>query len=115
MHLCYIDESGTSNISGNTSHFILVGIAIPVWHWRDSDREIQNVKTKYNLHTAEIHTAWLLRKYLEQTQIPYFDSLDYHQRRHEVGKIRKSELYRLQKSNNPKQYKQTRKQTHTFI
>ncbi len=29
MFLCYIDESGTSNIPGNTSHFILAGLAIP--------------------------------------------------------------------------------------
>lgn len=63
MYLCYIDESGTSDIPGNTSHFVLAGISIPIWHWRDADREIFAVKTRYGLQNAEIHTAWLLRKY----------------------------------------------------
>jgi hypothetical protein len=30
MYLCYIDESGTPQIPGNTSHFILAGLAIPI-------------------------------------------------------------------------------------
>jgi hypothetical protein len=33
MYLCYIDESGTPESSGNTSHFVLAGISIPIWHW----------------------------------------------------------------------------------
>ena len=109
MYLCYLDESGTSNIPGNTSHFVLVGISIPVWHWRDCDREIRAIKARYALREAEIHTAWLLRKYREQAQITNFDSLDYHQRRYEVDKIRKAELLRLQRTGNPKHYRQTRK------
>ena len=35
MYLLYIDESGVSNIPGNTSHFILTGISVPIWHWKD--------------------------------------------------------------------------------
>ena len=31
MYLCYIDESGTSDIPGNTSHFILAGLSLPIW------------------------------------------------------------------------------------
>ncbi len=109
MYLLYIDESGTSAIPGNTSHFILAGISIPIWHWKDCDREIAKIKDKYKLEESEIHTAWILRSYLEQSHIKDFSSLTYAQRRQEVEKYRKNELLRLQKANKPKHYKQTKK------
>ncbi|MCU7837088.1 MAG: DUF3800 domain-containing protein [gamma proteobacterium symbiont of Taylorina sp.] len=40
MYLCYIDESGTSSIPGNTSHFVLAGISVPIWHWKTCDKDI---------------------------------------------------------------------------
>jgi hypothetical protein len=109
MYLCYVDESGTSDIPGNTSHFVLAGLSTPVWHWRDCDREIRDVKATYALENAEIHAAWMVRSYLEQTKVVDFDKLDHAQRRYEVGKLRNAELLRLQRSKNPKLYKQTRK------
>lgn len=109
MYLCYIDESGTPDIPGNTSHFILAGLSIPIWHWRDCDREVEAIKKKYALSDAEIHVAWILRPYLEQTRIPDFASLDYRQRRSQVESFRKAEILRLQRAKNPKLYKQTRK------
>ncbi len=109
MYLLYIDESGTSAIPGNTSHFILDGISVPIWHWKDCDREIGSIKKRYHLENSEIHTAWILRKYLEQSRIPNFSSLDCTQRRQEVEKYRKRELLRLQKNNKSKHYKQTKK------
>jgi len=90
------------------SHFILAGLSIPVTRWKDCDREIAVVKKKYALESAEIHIAWMLRPYLEQTRIPGFDSLDYRQRRSQVDSLRKAELLRLQRVN-LKQYQQTRK------
>jgi hypothetical protein len=51
----------------------------------------------------------MLRKYPEQVKVKDFDSLDYSQRRSEVEKKRKAELLRLQRSRNPKLYKQTKK------
>lgn len=108
MYLCYIDESGTSDIPGNTSHFVLAGLSVPVWHWRDCDKEIELIKRRYALELAEIHVAWISRPYLEQSRIPNFPSLDYRQRRSQVESLRKAELLRLQRSN-VKQYKQTRK------
>lgn len=108
MHLCYLDESGTSQIPGNTSHFVLAGIDIPATHWKFCDNAVQKLKRKYNLEKAEIHTAWLLRPYLEQKKIPKFESLGYSDRRLAVNKIRKKELLRLQKSK-PKTYRQIRK------
>jgi hypothetical protein len=118
MYLCYIDESGTSDIPGNTSHFILAGLSIPIWHWKDCDREIETIKKKYAVDSSEIHVAWLLRPYLEQNKIANFNSFDYKQRRSEVERLRRIELLRLQRSGNPKHYKQTRKnyqQTKSYI
>jgi len=87
----------------------LAGLAVPIWHWKSSDQEISAIKRKYSLDDAEIHTAWMVRKYLEQTKIPSFSSLQYPQRRTQVSQQRKLELLRLQRSGNPKHYKQTKK------
>ena len=109
MYLCYIDESGTSGIPGNTSHFVLAGIAIPIWHWNDCDREISLVKKRYGLQHAEIHAGWILRPYSEQKNISNFESLNSQNRKSEVEKLRRAEILRLQKSGNPKHYRQTKK------
>jgi len=109
MYLCYVDESGTSDVPGNTSHFILAGISIPIWHWNTCDREIESIKRSIGLQGAEIHVAWLLRDYPEQRKIPSFDVLSYDQRRSEVERARRQELLRLQSTSNHKQYRQTKK------
>ena len=109
MYLCYIDESGTSDIPGNTSHFVLAGVSMPIWHWRDADSEITNIKLRYDLGNTEIHTAWLLRKYLEQSRINNFNNLSRAQRQSEVRKFRTRHLLQLQKANNSRTYRQTRK------
>ena len=118
MYLLYIDESGTSSIPGNTSHFVLAGVSAPIWHWKDCDREISLIKQRFRIPNAEIHTGWILRKYLEQSKIPRFSYLTDQQRRYEVEKFRKMELLRLQRTGNPKHYKQTKKnyaQTQDYI
>lgn len=97
MYVCYIDESGTPDIPGNTSHFVLAGLAIPITLWRDFDASITKVLTKYELADAEFHTAWLLRKYFEQSKIANFEKLDYVARRAAVAQARTKELLRLQK------------------
>ena len=109
MYLCYIDESGTADIPGNTSHFVLAGLSIPIWKWKDCDKQIEAIKRRYALVDQEIHVAWILRSYLEQTRVPDFDALDYRQRRSEVERLRKMELLRLQRSPNKNQYRQTKK------
>lgn len=109
MFFCYIDESGTPQVPGNTSHYVLAGIAIPVSYWKSADREVEKIKSKYNLQDAEIHTAWILRNYLEQSRISNFDQLDYDNRRYQVSMYRNGELLRLQNSGNRNRYKQVRK------
>ena len=110
MYLCYIDESGTSTVPGNTSHFVLAGIAVPIWHWQDCDREIRRVTKRFEIEHAELHTAWMLRPYLEQRKIKNFDSLSYGSRRSEVNRYRRAELLRLQKTpEEAKTYRQTKK------
>jgi len=104
-----MDESGTSALPGTTSHFILVGLSVPIWHWRDCDREISAIKRKYDLGDAEIHTAWIARKYLEQNKISNFKSLSYSQRRSEVQRYRKAEILKLQKKNNARSFRQAKK------
>lgn len=118
MYLCYVDESGTSELTGNTSHFVLTGLSIPIWRWKECDKIVHDVKTKYGLASSEIHVAWLLRQYREQSRIPNFDAMDYRQRRSEVETWRKGELLRLQRARNPQLFKQTRKnfiQTQNYI
>lgn len=109
MYLCYIDESGTSSIPGNTSHFILAGLSIPVWHWNDCDRQLRCIKEQYGLRDAEVHTAWLLRRYLEQRKVRDFDALNHAARRSAVERLRKSDLLRLQAQQNRALYRQTKK------
>jgi hypothetical protein len=108
MTLCYLDESGTSSIPGNTSHFILAGLSIPANYWKSCDGDINGLKKKWDLQDAEIHTAWMLRPYSEQHKIRDFQKLDYVQRRREVLAFRRRELYRLQKQS-PKAYHQVKK------
>jgi hypothetical protein len=118
MYLCYIDESGTSNIPGNTSHFVLAGLSIPIWKWTSCERKIHSIKRNYQLEDAEIHTGWILRNYTEQNKILNFAKLSPQNRRYEVETLRKKELLRLQKSGNPKAYKQAKKtyqQTEKYI
>ncbi len=109
MYICYIDESGTPEVPGNTSHYILAGLSIPIWHWRTCEDEIRVIKHRYSLESAEIHTGWIMRRYQEQIRIPNFDSLNYIQRRSEVERIRRSELLRLHSFPNRDRFKQTAK------
>ncbi|MBE7439074.1 MAG: DUF3800 domain-containing protein [Spirochaetales bacterium] len=109
MYVCYVDESGTPEIPGTTSHYVLAGISIPVWHWKTCERDISALKRKYTLQNAEIHAGWILRKYREQSQIQNFESLQYSDRIYQVEKIRNSELLRLQKNAKGSAFKQLKK------
>ena len=109
MFLCYIDESGTPEVPGTSSHFVLAGLSIPIWHWRAADREISLTLGRYGLENEELHTGWLLRKFLEQRKIPNFERMDWAGRRSAVQRYRTAELFRLQKLSSSRPYRQAKK------
>jgi hypothetical protein len=118
MYLCYIDESGTPESTGNTSHFVLAGISIPIWHWKNYEKNIRTIQKKYDLEATEIHTAWILRSYHEQDGIDNFENMNNAQRRAEVEYFRRGELLRLQRLGNQSKLKQTKKtyrETNAYI
>lgn len=110
MYLCYVDESGTPDIPGNTSHFVLAGLALPISYWRSADNAISKVMAKYDLAGHELHTAWLLRPYVEQDAIAGFSGMNHAQRRAAVQRARTQHLLQLQgRKGSHKAYKQARK------
>ena len=108
-YLCYIDESGTPEVPGTTSHFILCGLAIPIDRWQQADSEVSAILDRYGLTDGELHTAWLLRSYPEQSRIAGFAKLDWAARRSAVERYRAGELLRLRKLKSAKPYNQARK------
>ncbi len=109
MYLCYLDESGVPEIPGNSTHFVLAGIAIPIERWREADAAISAIMARYGLAGAELHTAWLLRKYLEQSKIDRFDHLDWDERRNQVARLRVAEIHRVRKLGIAKRNSQLKK------
>jgi Protein of unknown function (DUF3800) len=109
MYILYVDESGTSAIPGNTSHFILAGISIPIWRWRTSDEAVNAIMARYGLSGKEFHTAWILRTYLEQSRIAGFEQLDWAARRASVERERNRYLLLLQRTQRRQSYSQTKK------
>lgn len=102
MNLCYIDESGTPEQSGPTSHYVLVGLAVPDRLWKTHRDQLDALKAKYNLEHEEIHTAPMIRHYKEQEKIVDFESLSYGDRRKRVIEERNRILAILQATNSQK-------------
>lgn len=109
MYLCYIDESGTSDIPGTSSHFVLAGLSIPIWKWKYCEKRINTIKKKYKLEGAEIHTSWILRPYAEQSTIEGFESKKYSERRTAIEKYRSKRIYELQREGNTKKLQKRKK------
>lgn len=109
MYLCYLDESGVPEIPGNSTHFVLAGIAIPIERWREADASISEIMARYGLAGEELHTAWLLRKYLEQSRIDGFDELNWDERRAQVARMRVAEIHRVRKLGIAKRNSQLKK------
>jgi hypothetical protein len=119
MYLCYVDESGTPEVPGTTSHYILAGLSVPIYHWKTCEEEVNQVKARYGMSGCEIHTGWLIRKYPEQAKIVGFDTLPYINKRTQVEALQRAELIRLQSNSSfQKKLKQTKKnynQTKDYI
>lgn len=109
MYLCYLDESGVPEIPGNSTHFVLAGIAIPIDRWREADASISEIMAKYGLAGEELHAAWLLRKYIEQSKIDGFDDLNWDERRNQVARLRVAEIHRVRKLGIAKRNSQLKK------
>lgn len=92
MYICYLDESGTVEKGDASGHFVLVGLAIMAEAWKSKDAQIDQIKAKYGLQGAEIHTAWMLREYPEQKFIKDFPSHTREERRRLVVALRTQNL-----------------------
>lgn len=94
MRFCYLDESGTPELNGGTSHLVFLGLSIPGETWKEKDREITRIKGRYGLADTEIHSGWLARRYIEQERISNFDALSSNDRRRAVQEARDAFLVR---------------------
>lgn len=104
-----MDESGTPEIPGNSSHFVLAGLSMPIWHWRDADREITQVLAQYGLADQEFHTAWIMKSYFEQSKVNNFNAMDWGARRAAVQRERTANLLRLQRMQRSATYRKAKK------
>ncbi len=90
MHMCYLDESGTVDLSDSSQTFVLLGLAIPANCWKSYEQKFAKTKQRFGLGEQEIHVAWMNRRYSEQDAIHQFETLDWSARRAEVQKVRDS-------------------------
>lgn len=75
MRICYLDESGTPELAGRASHFVLLGVSVLVSTWKAKDAQLSTIKGRFGLRDAEIHTGWMVRRYVEQEKIGGFEAM----------------------------------------
>lgn len=80
MFLLYVDESGVTNPHpSQTSHYVMIGLAVHVGTWFALTRRVRQLKSQFALDgdtdALELHAAWMLRSYHEQSLIPSFAEL----------------------------------------
>jgi len=92
-----------------TTHFVLVGLAIPASSWKTLESQVRSHKAKYDVENDEVHTAWMARRYVEQERIPDFESLSRQNRRTAVEPLRQQHLLRLAASGTRKQLESAKK------
>ena len=92
MYLLYLDESGVPEAHPTqTSHYVLLGMAVHVGTWFALDKQILGLKRSFSLgdpHDLELHAAWMKRLYPEQDSIPGFAELGYRARHDAVKRWR---------------------------
>ena len=109
MRICYLDESGSPELGGGTSHFVLLGLSIQAESWKAKDAEIARIKQRFGLQGAEIHTGWMTRRYLEQERIPNFELMGVAERREAVQRTRDESLVRKAALRGPARVQEDRK------
>jgi len=92
LYIIYVDESGTPDMGSGTAHFAVVGLAIPIGSWKERDSLVRAVLAAARLPNAELHTAWMARRYPEQERIPDFRAASDPERRRLVTIERKKDL-----------------------
>lgn len=115
MYFCYVDESGTPDLPGNTSHYVLVGLAIPYYKWQFCDDKILEIKKRYLLQKDEIHTAYIYDTHRHEKQIPDFEKLSYEERRKKVldwRSVRLAEIKGKKHALKLREYKRTEPYIH---
>ena len=115
MYICYLDESGTPEPTANSTHFVLIGMAIPGERWKEYDSLVGAIKVRYHLKEAEIHTAWMLRDYPEQRIVPDFGSLSYEERKKAVLGVRAMNLARPHGRSRTRELAKTYSKTAEYI
>ena len=94
MRIAYLDESGTPDLTGSTSHFVLLALAIDGESWKQKDAEIARIKARFGMENAEIHAGWLARRYPEQERVAGFEALGAAERRASAERERDAMLFR---------------------
>jgi hypothetical protein len=80
VKIAYIDESGTPELTGSTSHFVLLAATIEAANWKAHDEAITAIKHAYGVSKAELHAGWMARRYVEQELIHDFSNSSREQR-----------------------------------
>lgn len=88
VKIAYIDESGTPELSGSTSHFVLLAVALDAQTWKSRDQAIAAIKGRYGVGEAELHAGWMARKYAEQELVPGFAHMSWSDRIHHARQRR---------------------------
>lgn len=94
MYLLYVDESGVPNPHpSQTSHYVMIGLAVHVGTWFALTSRVRRLKSAYTLdgdtEKLELHAAWLLHAFREQSVIPNFADLSRRARYDAVQEWRK--------------------------
>src|SRR5580765_6160925 len=80
VKIAYIDESGTPELTGATSHFVLLAVTLDAQKWKLRDQAIAEIKGRYGVEGAELHAGWMARKYVEQELVSGFAGLSSEER-----------------------------------
>lgn len=95
MYILYVDESGVpERHATQTSHYVLLGMAVHEGTWFALDQQVRGLKQRYARRDArdfELHAAWIRRPYPEQAAIPGFDALGATARFEAVEELRRRE------------------------
>jgi len=109
VRICYLDESGTPELPGNSSHFVLLGLSIQGETWKEKDAQITQIKRRFGLDRDEIHAGWLTRRYIEQERITGFENMGTAERRAAVNRARDEFLVKKAARRGPASVQEDRK------